>query len=194
MLHGALPRSVLEKLKLTYYEKVLQLEQAQPEDFQLQLAIIQQEHLKKYDAYLDKVIYGPTFLKKTEIAEIVKEQLHRFDGSFYDLIAYTIMSNHVHLIIDTSIQLTTDEWEPEYVEDHYKDLSEIMKRIKGASARYANQALKRKGAFWLHEFFDRIVRTEKGLQYCANYILQNPVKAGVVEKWEEFPHTYLKTS
>lgn len=194
MLHGALPKAVIEKLKAEYEEKVYLLQLTQPKDLKLRMAILQQEHLKKYDQYLDQALYGPTYLAQAEIAEIVKEQFHRFEDEFYELLAYTIMPNHFHLLIDTSVQLETGEADPEFVQMGYKDLSDIMKRIKGASARYANQALNRSGTFWLHEFFDRIVRSEKGEQFCVNYILNNPVKARMVKRWEDFPHTYLKTS
>ncbi len=194
MLKGAIPKSAIDKLKAEYQEKVRLLELTQPKDFKLRMAVLQQEHLKKYDQYLDQVLYGPTYLAKAEIAEIVKEQFHRFEGEFYDLLAYTIMPNHFHFLIDTSIQVVTQEVDPEYIQEDYTDLSEIMRRIKGASARYANLALDRKGNFWQHEFFDRIIRSEKGEQFCVNYILNNPVKAGLVEKWEDFPHTFIKTS
>ena len=49
--------------------------------------------------------YGPTFFKQPEIAKIVADELHRFDKELYKLIAYSIMSNHVQILIDTSIQI-----------------------------------------------------------------------------------------
>jgi REP element-mobilizing transposase RayT len=189
-LDGSLPKFVLEKLKKEYHEKVNHLKRAKPNNYKLKINALEREYFKKFDEYLDKALYGPTYLADPEIANILKEQFHRFDGKYYHLVAYTIMSNHFHLLIDTSIQLEDLDVNLEYVPDDYVDLSKIVGRIKGASSRFANIALDRKGAFWLKEYFDRIVRNEKEEQYYVNYILQNPVKAGLVQKWDEYPYSF----
>ena len=59
-------------------------------------------------------------------------------------------------------------------------------------AVYANRALERSGKFWQKESFDHYVRDKKEFWRILNYILNNPVKAGLVEKWEDYPFTYLK--
>jgi putative transposase len=75
----------------------------------------------------------------------------------------------------------------------FEPLDRIMKRIKGASARYANLELDRTGStFWQKESYDRFVRTERELNNTIAYILNNPVKANLVSKWDEFPFTFLK--
>jgi REP element-mobilizing transposase RayT len=123
---------------------------------------------------------------------MVADEIHRFDNDLYSLVAYCIMSNHVHLLIDTSLQLPADFDPKKWESLEYKPLDEIMKRIKGPSAVYANRFLKRKGKFWQKESFDHYVRNEKEFWRIINYILNNPVKVGLVENWEDYPFTYLK--
>ncbi len=191
-LHGALPKKVLIELMQEYQQKVDVLKVTRPKNFKRKKAVLDRQYFKKYDEYLDQVITGPTYLAQPKIAEILQNQFHRYDGEYYDLLAFTIMSNHFHLLIDTSIQINSFEANPVFIPDDYIDLSKIMNRLKGVSARYCNLALKRKGIFWIQEYYDRIVRNDREKQHYLHYILQNPVKAGLTQNWKEFPYSYLK--
>ena len=141
---------------------------------------------------LDQCNSGPTFLKDPRIAELVANELHRFDDDLYDLIAYTIMPNHVHILINTAIQISTATNIAEWETLNIKPLDQIMKRIKGPSAVYANRLLKRSGAFWQKESFDHYIRNEKEFQNIVNYILSNPMKAKIVSDWINHPFTFLQ--
>ena len=67
-----------------------------------------------------------------------------------------------------------------------------MQFLKGGSAFSANKVLDRRGyPFWQDESYDRCIRNEKELKNTINYILQNPVKAGLVQGWEDWPFTFL---
>lgn len=92
------------------------------------------------------------------------------------------MSNHVHLLIDTSIQTP----------DAKISLDKIMKRIKGPTAVYANRILNRRGRFWMLESYDHYIRDDNELSAIYYYILNNPVKAGLVEDWKDWKYTYPK--
>jgi REP element-mobilizing transposase RayT len=59
----------------------------------------QKKYFGIFDRQLDNYKNGPMWLMKEEIASVVKEAIHLRDGKEYDLIAYTIMPNHVHLVI-----------------------------------------------------------------------------------------------
>ena len=74
----------------------------------------------------------------------------------------------------------------------YKQLDEIMKRIKGASARYINKHLNRSGTFWQSESYDIYIRNEKMLNNVISYVLMNPVNARLCDRWEEYAGNYLK--
>lgn len=107
------------------------------------------------------------YLRQPEIAEIVERSIHKgAELGHYDLIAYAIMSNHVHLLI----------W-PKISPAH------LLKSLKGASAREANRALGRTGEpFWQKESYDHWVRSSSEFEKIRAYIENNPVKAGLVQK------------
>ena len=66
-----------------------------------------------------------------------------------------------------------------------------MKSVKGISAREANKILNRKGSFWQSESYDHIVRNEEELERIIKYVIYNPVKAGLVDKWEDWENNYI---
>jgi REP element-mobilizing transposase RayT len=131
---------------------------------------------QKYDDILDSGKYGANYLKLDEIAELVKTCIHYPDGAEYTLICYTIMSNHAHVVFDLL--------------ENNKGVSKIMQSIKGISARRSNNALNRSGTFWQDESFDRLIRNDRELLRIINYVLNNPVKAGLVTKWNDWKHSY----
>ncbi len=69
-----------------------------------------------------------------------------------------------------------------------------MHSIKGFTAGRANQLLGRTGAFWLHESYDHYVRDEAELRRIVAYVVNNPVKAGLVTEWQAWPWTYVRDS
>ena len=97
--------------------------------------------------------------------------------NLYDLHAWTIMPNHVHILVLP-------------VADPIK----IMHWIKGSSARLANLALARTGRFWQEESYDHRVRNRKEFCRIAHYIEENPVSAGFVSRAEEWPFSSAHSS
>ena len=113
-----------------------------------------------------------------------------YDAKYYDISAYCIMPNHVHLLIDTSIQLPNGEHEFEL--ENYQFLKDIMRRIKGKSGLLLNRERHTSGEFWFKESYDRYIRNALHYNYTLNYILENPVKAKLVQHWTDWQGTYLK--
>ncbi len=130
----------------------------------------------RYDKILDKN-KKITILNNYKIAQIISKILHKYDGKDYNLIAYSIMPNHVHLVIST--------------DGKSKSLDKIMHKIKRISAFQINKVLKRRGKFWQSESYDHIVRNMDELIQIIGYVLNNPVKAGLVKKWEDWKFNYL---
>lgn len=128
-------------------------------------------------------------LSNDEIATVVEKKLHQYNNHLYRLIAYTIMPNHVHLVIDTSIQI--ENIDEEMFETNYIQLYDILQYIKGGSAFEANKILMRKGQFWQRESVDHIVKDDVELNNIIHYILQNPVKANLIEDWKLWKHSYV---
>ncbi|HEX7151231.1 MAG TPA: transposase [Thermoanaerobaculia bacterium] len=82
-----------------------------------------------------------------------------------------VMPDHVHLMLTLYQEWTLDD---------------VLKGIKGVSSRRANQLLKRRGTLWEEESFDRIVRSDEDLIRKGEYILNNPVRAGLVSRYEDY--------
>jgi REP element-mobilizing transposase RayT len=99
------------------------------------------------------------------------------------------MPNHAHLLINT--QGYTTEPSHKGTTAPYP-LADILKQLKGRTARFCNQVLGRSGPFWQHESYDHVVRSPGDLGRIIAYILNNPVKARLVTKWTDWPFTYLK--
>ncbi|MEW5986568.1 MAG: hypothetical protein AB1791_08050 [Chloroflexota bacterium] len=64
--------------------------------------------------------------------------------------------------------------------------------MKGYTAGQANLLLERTGAFWQHESYDHYVRDAAELERIVAYVVNNPVKAGLVTDWQEWPWAYCK--
>ncbi len=65
-------------------------------------------------------------------------------------------------------------------------LARILQAIKGASARAINERLGRHGPVWQEESFDHVLRSSEGLDAKVEYVLQNPVRKGLVGDWREY--------
>jgi len=65
-------------------------------------------------------------------------------------------------------------------------LVKIMQAIKGSSGRAINQRIGRHGAVWQEESFDHVLRSSEDLDAKIDYILQNPVRSGLVADWREY--------
>ena len=148
-----------------------------------QRAYLEQRRLfGKWDAALDTATSGPFWLREPEVADLVAEALHYRHGRIYDLDAFCIMPNHVHVV-----------YTPLRQEDGtYYAMPRIMHSLKGRSARKANLLLGRSGDFWQHENYDHVVRNEAEWRRVITYVLNNPVKANLVHRWQDWPWTYSK--
>src|SRR5690348_6448680 len=179
-LKNSLPDEVIEALReggereRNLLARLPELERMQQNDLEAQ------PYLARWDVYLDRAEFGPRWLSQPEIAEIVKEALHYRDGNVYDLQAFCIMSNHVHVVFEPCRS------------ERYSELPKIMQSLKRHTARQANRILGREGAFWQDESYDRVIRDNEEHARIIHYVLENPVKAGLVSKWEEWQWTYCK--
>lgn len=149
-LADSLPQNVVEGLKLKLERNL----------------ISEIEYHRKIDKYLDNG-FGCGYLKDCRIAEVVEENLHRFDGVRYKLFSWVIMPNHVHILL-RPMENTL--------------LSDIMHSMKSYTANRANKVLNRTGKFWSAEYFDRYMRDYDHFEKTVAYIHGNPVKAGLCEK------------
>ena len=66
-----------------------------------------------------------------------------------------------------------------------------MQSLKGYTGKKANELLGLEGEFWQHESYDRIARNDKECQRIMIYILNNPVRIGLVERWQDWKYSYV---
>lgn len=119
--------------------------------------------------------YGDCWLgNNREIAKIVADAVRFFDGERYELIAWCVMSNHVHMVIRP-------------FDGHSR--GDILQSIKSFTAKKANAILGGEGAFWQKESYDHLVRDEEDFFNQVSYVLGNPEAAGLLE-WEWMGSVY----
>lgn len=136
-LKDSLPKTVIQDLKAEKVAILKSLKTAQHLElsdtaYQTELINTHKRHFAKIDRLLDTTKEGKHYLKNPAAAQILADKFHKYEGEYYRLEAYTIMSNHFHLLIDTSVQL---ERLPESVEandSNHTPLSKIMNLIKEA--------------------------------------------------------------
>ena len=125
---------------------------------------------RRVDRYTD-MGHGACWLRDDRIAELVENALLHFDGMRYRLLAWVIMPNHVHALIETF--------------DHFP-LGGVIHSWKSFTSNQANRILGRDGRFWMQDYFDRYVRNDEHLVAVTGYIEQNPVKSGLATSADEW--------
>ncbi len=130
---------------------------------------------RRMEGYLDRG-FGCCALGHPVMAATLQKAFNHHDGERYRLLAWCIMPNHVHVLIKP-------DW----------PLAKIVQSWKVWSARRArNHALEwcldlPLRGLWMRGFWDRYIRDEQHLLAVVEYIHQNPVKAGLCAKAEDWP-------
>jgi REP element-mobilizing transposase RayT len=125
------------------------------------------------DRELDRRSSGPRWLQQPAIADLVAATIlgGDYERQFYELYAWTVMPNHVHLLVLPLVAAPV-----------------LMKWLKGTTARQANQLLRRTGqAFWQDESYDHWVRSRREFERIIQYIDDNPVSAGLADAVGQWP-------
>ncbi|MGB9776618.1 MAG: transposase [Anaerolineae bacterium] len=188
-LAGSLPRSVLQRLDAEWTEEKNRLEaQFQGDELERQRYALSKKYFARFDDHLHRA-RGPRWLAEPRIADIVQAEIHALHPQHYHLLAFCIMPNHVHLLID--MQGIPDP-PPQRPRQTFTALSHAMYLLKGRTAHACRKALGGSGPFWQHESYDHVVRNETELRQIVWYILENPVKAGLVKNWRDWAYTYLE--
>lgn len=114
--------------------------------------------------------------------DIVFNSILYWKDKKFDLFGAVVMPDHAHLILQPL----------EKIPESFFSLAEILHSIKSYSSNQINKMLRRSGAIWLDENFDRIMRSESELLEKMNYIMNNPVKIGLVGNPEDYKWLYLE--
>ncbi len=128
---------------------------------------------RNYDYFLEKV--------KHDIAP------------FADVLAYCLMPNHFHLLLRASesgckcLNMTGENLNP------IQNLSKKIGVVLGSYTQGLNKHNNRTGSLWQQRTkaieLDRTQDAHKYLESCFHYIHQNPTRAGLVKKVNEWPYS-----
>jgi putative transposase len=130
----------------------------------------QRQRQIKLEAYLDQG-RGSCHLRRTDIAAMVEESLLFRHGVEYELRAWVIMPNHVHVLFrvqDVPMWRLVDAW-------------------KGFTAKAANRLLGRQGQFWQEGYWDTYMRGDDHELRSRRYVENNPCKAKLASFAREWP-------
>lgn len=158
-----MPLPVLERLALERNLRMAELERLKQRATAAELHAIDKLIRERAEEALDEAA-GSSFMHDPRIAEVVANAIAHFDGSRYRLHAWCVMPNHVHVVLSANDRLDG-----------------IVHSWKSFTAKEANRLLNRDGKFWQDDYFDRMIRTPQELERTIRYVLENPMKAGLVD-------------
>ncbi len=194
-LAGSLPAEAIARLKEERMQEEMLLLKIKDEKVRRKkIADQRKRYFDKFDTMLDDAVNDRSWLHDERVARMVAEALCFRDKKVYDLLAYCIMPNHVHIVftVERSGASLLINPQPADVERSTASLYKVLQSLKTYTAREANKILRRKGAFWQHESYDHVVRDGKELERIIAYVLHNPVKAGMVSNWEQWKWSYYR--
>ncbi len=149
-----------------------------PADYQYRRRL---PHLQRADAdlFITFRTNGP-FVLPPEARDLVLQ--HCLRENRIQLLVGVIMPNHVHLL--RSCLRDENGWP--------FPLAKILQCLKGATAHRINKLLGGSGPVWQEESFDHVLRSHESLREKIEYLRQNPVRAGLVKKPEDYPWLWVR--
>jgi putative transposase len=177
----SLPEMILQELALqrsNYLKEIKSSSEPEQKDKAIELRCNQFRYV---DNWLDKYGDCQHNLSTNPYRGIITNTIKHDERNKYKISAFCIMPNHVHLIIKPLCR----------ADDSYHTLTDITSTLKSVTAHKINQALQLRGKLWQDESYDRIMRDEKEYLETCEYVINNPVKAGFVKKWEDWAGTFL---
>ena len=165
-LKGTLPKAVIEQFRQA--RKQL----AESGSDESRTADLARKQFVSIEKILDSVS-AAQWLGSPEVATIVWDNLDWLRGRGWLVYAAVLMPNHIHLLMRNEDGRT-------------QELLDDLAQFKCYTARKANEALKRTGAFWAREDFDHWIRNREKFEGTVRYIANNPVKAGLAAHWSEW--------
>ncbi|MCC6488139.1 MAG: transposase [Candidatus Hydrogenedentes bacterium] len=113
-----------------------------------------------------------------DVAVILREAIQeRQRRGMWDVMEYVLMSNHVHILFKLSSGT---------LDSSVKDFKRYTSR-RILSVRTVTEAQPVRQSFWQREWFDHWSRDQSEDERTAEYIRLNPVKAGLVKDYRDWP-------
>lgn len=163
-LHDSVPRTVIE-----LWQRELECNNQLLE---------RRKWIERLERYLNQGI-GKCWLAIPSVARLVEATLLHFNNNRYDILAWCIMPNHVHVLMCPR---------------DGQSVSSILHSWKSYTAHAANKQLGRRGPFWFCDYFDEFMKSPGQLEATIRYIELNPVTAKLVNSVEDWPYSSAKIS
>ena len=160
VLKDAAARHKLAELRLEYEKQRARLD-AKRADAEAYEALSEEYFVEDLEPVLDAG-YGRCELKDPRVAQCLWDSIHHFDGLRYDIVAATVMPNHVHVVF------------------RKLDQGQTCTGIVGSWKSFTYNAVRKQLDIrieWQDECFDRLIRSSDELRRTMQYVLDNPVRA-----------------
>ena len=141
------------------------------------------EKRTKLEEYLDRGI-GECHLRDPRIAKITENAMLHFHNERYELLAWCVMPNHVHVLVhvwQTPLWKMVQSWKRFAATE-----TERRSQTRRVSTTNTNEPARRAALRWQREYWDTFMRNETQEKTAVRYIENNPVKAklcGAKEQW-----------
>ncbi len=136
-------------------------------------ASIKNQHYLITTAVLER---KPVF-NQAEAAEMVLKSLHWLEKQEKIILdAAVVMPDHLHFVAGIK----------------QGSLAKLMRSLKSYTAKKINILLEREGPFWQPQYHDHTVRKDEDLNEVVLYTLYNPVRAGFVNDFHDYPFWYCR--
>lgn len=93
------------------------------------------------------------------------------------IISYCVMNNHTHMLLKVN---------------RIKDLCDFMHKVNTKYALYYNKKYNRVGYVFRDRYKSEGIYSEEQLYNCIKYIYDNPVKAGICKRPDEYKYSNYK--
>jgi len=107
-----------------------------------------------------------------DIARLLIRELRKSSEKLMiESLAWVVMPDHLHWLFVLN----------------QSTVPEVVRHVKGKSARTINRYRRYSGPVWQHGFHDHAIRKEEDVKAIARYIIANPLRAGLVENIGDYP-------
>lgn len=127
------------------------------------------------------------YFSNVKVAKIIKDEIEFRMINEIKLFCYCIMPDHLHMLLSLTENYAKKGAGKSIGKGTLQNWVSAFKRY---TSRIANQLFEIK-PLWQKNFYDHIVRKEESFLKIAEYIVNNPVRKGMVSEWEEYPHSRI---
>jgi REP element-mobilizing transposase RayT len=157
----SLPQRVVEQLRQRKERLVAQ--GGKRELLPVESLALHQLSNKQLEGILDRA-HGACPMLRPEAADEVAAAITHWDGERYELFAWVVMPNHVHVVFAPRAP---------------HSLASVVSSWKSYTANRLNAYFERNGRLWQREYFDRLIRDDEEFERAVEYVAQNPAASGL---------------